>query len=774
MNKIILILLLFLNPIFLFADETKIDRMESRLEIAEGKEKVDTLISLAKLYIADSSEKAKAYCVQASELAIRLNYKHGEALAAFCFGKIYRKLDEFDEALNYQHNALKIFKDNNNDTMIAQTEIELGLIYFMKPNIEQSINHFDQALDLYTLRNDSEGISIAYYNLGRCYRKAGKLDIALDNSMKSLRFNEKNNHNALNTISIIYAIMGDMDQAFEYQKTALNIREKLGLQEEVIGSLNNLGLISIRNKKLEQGLEYLLKSAKIAEEIGKKSQLNRTLSNIGFLYDEYFNEPEKALQYFQKSLKISKEIKESFETANTLINIGTLQSKLKQYDSALVNLELGFTLAKEINANELIRNAYVSISQHYERIEDYRQAFENYKSFVAIIDSIFSIESKNRIAEMQVKYETEKTEKENEIYKLKIEKNKLQNTLLYFGIIIFLILVIVFYFRYKIKTKASKLLKIEITERKKIESQLESRVIERTKELDKSNKELKKHRENLEELVKKRTGKLEEKAKKINESQQALTYLVEDVNESRTELDISNKKLEAANKELEAFSYSVSHDLRAPLRHIDGFTKLLNKNIKDIIDEKSQNHFDNITSSSKQMNQLIDDLLIFSRTSRKDMKKITVNMKTIINEAMQTFDSDIKENNISVIVDDMPDVNLDVSLIMQAWVNLISNAVKFTGKKEKPEIHIGTDKDTEGNNIFFIKDNGVGFDQKYVDKIFGVFQRLHNINEFPGTGIGLANVKRIITKHGGDIRAEGKINKGASFFFTIPNLDKPE
>ncbi|MCD4772607.1 MAG: hypothetical protein K8R41_04375, partial [Bacteroidales bacterium] len=361
---------------------------------------------------------------------------------------------------------------------------------------------------------------------------------------------------------------------------------------------------------------------------------------------------------------------------------------------------------------------------------------------------------------------------------------KLQNTLLYLGIIFFFILIIVFYFRYKIKHKANKLLKIEIAERKKIGSQLELRVKKRTRELDENNRELqkeiterkkaeeelKKHREHLEELVKERTKELEEKTHKLEKSQQSLTLLLEDVNESRVELDISNRKLEASNKELEAFSYSVSHDLRAPLRHIDGFAKLLNNKIKSKIDEKSQNYFDNINSSSKQMNKLIDDLLIFSRMGRKDVTKANINMKTVVDEALQTFDSDIKNNNISIIVDDMPDVNIDTSLIKQAWVNLISNAVKFTGTKENPEIHIGTDKDTDGNPIFFIKDNGVGFNQKYVDKIFGVFQRLHSINEFPGTGIGLANVKRIIMKHGGDIRAEGKINKGAAFFFTLPDL----
>lgn len=297
---------------------------------------------------------------------------------------------------------------------------------------------------------------------------------------------------------------------------------------------------------------------------------------------------------------------------------------------------------------------------------------------------------------------------------------------------------------------------------------LEMTVLDRTKDLEKANKELKTLKQSLEKTVIDRTKDLEKKVLEIDRSEKAMLYMVEDLNQVSGQLKTEQEKLDAANKELEAFSYSVSHDLRAPLRHIDGFAKLLHRNIKDKIDENSQKYFDNIISSSKQMSKLIDDLLIFSRTGRKDVKKVIINMKIIVHEAMKAFASDINKNNISMIVDEMPEVNMDSSLIMQVWVNLISNAIKFTGKNKNPEIHIGTDKDTDGNVFFFIKDNGVGFDQKYVDKIFGVFQRLHNINEFPGTGIGLANVMRIIIKHGGEIRAEGKINKGASFFFTLP------
>jgi len=265
-------------------------------------------------------------------------------------------------------------------------------------------------------------------------------------------------------------------------------------------------------------------------------------------------------------------------------------------------------------------------------------------------------------------------------------------------------------------------------------------------------------------LANERTRILSESLVRTNEQ---LEHQKEILQNQSDELVISSNELIELNKEMEAFSYSVSHDLRAPLRHIDGFSKLLYKKIKGKIDDNSKKHFDNIISASKQMTMLIDDLLVFSRMGRKEVKKTTVNMKIIVDEAMRTFASQIKKENVTILVDEMHDVDVDLALMAQVWINLISNAIKFTRDVEASEIHIGTEKDTDGNSIFFIKDNGAGFDQKYVDKIFGVFHRLHNTNEFEGTGIGLANVKRIILKHRGDVWAEGEVNKGASFFFKL-------
>ncbi len=225
--------------------------------------------------------------------------------------------------------------------------------------------------------------------------------------------------------------------------------------------------------------------------------------------------------------------------------------------------------------------------------------------------------------------------------------------------------------------------------------------------------------------------------------------------------------LEAANKELEAFSYSVSHDLRAPLRHMSGFVELLQKRLKNDPDEKIRLYADTISDASKKMGMLIDDLLNFSRLGRAQMKKIKVDLNTLVSGVVQEIQEELKERKIRWEIDELPDVLGDKSLLRLVFVNLVSNAVKFTNTRPQSEIMIGY-KEAWEETIFFVKDNGVGFDMKYADKLFGVFQSLHRRDEFEGTGIGLANVRRIVSRHGGRTWAEGSEGEGAVFYFTLP------
>lgn len=226
-------------------------------------------------------------------------------------------------------------------------------------------------------------------------------------------------------------------------------------------------------------------------------------------------------------------------------------------------------------------------------------------------------------------------------------------------------------------------------------------------------------------------------------------------------------QLEVANRELESFSYSVSHDLRAPLRHINGYVDLLNSRFRNDLPDKAKHYFDTISEASRQMGRLIDDLLLFSRTGQQQMHKTLFDMTELVNDAVENVKPEMKDRSIKLNVKTMPEVYGDYSLLKQVWINLISNAVKFTKNKEIAEITIGFWEEKD-KFVFHIRDNGVGFDMKYANKLFGVFERLHDQADFEGTGIGLANVKRIVHRHNGGIWAEAEPEKGAAFYFYLP------
>ncbi|HZM02892.1 MAG TPA: ATP-binding protein [Candidatus Saccharimonadales bacterium] len=227
-------------------------------------------------------------------------------------------------------------------------------------------------------------------------------------------------------------------------------------------------------------------------------------------------------------------------------------------------------------------------------------------------------------------------------------------------------------------------------------------------------------------------------------------------------------QLQSANEELQAFSYSVSHDLRAPLRHIMGFVELLEKDAGPTLSEKSLRRLTTISGAARRMGKLIDDLLAFSRVGRAELQKAEVDLDRLARETMSHFKVEAKEHKIAWKMRPLPPVRGDRALLEMVLVNLLSNAVKFTGARPEPAIEIGCASDTKEETVIFVRDNGAGFNPQYADKLFGVFQRLHSQAEFEGTGIGLANVQRIIHRHGGRVWAEGVVDAGATFYFSIP------
>jgi len=226
-------------------------------------------------------------------------------------------------------------------------------------------------------------------------------------------------------------------------------------------------------------------------------------------------------------------------------------------------------------------------------------------------------------------------------------------------------------------------------------------------------------------------------------------------------------QLQAVNKELEAFSYSVSHDLRAPLRHIAGFAEMLDAGSEGLNDA-GRRCVQKISQAAGRMGQLIDDLLVFSRMGRSEMQAVSVNLSNLLEEVLVEVQPDVKGRPIDWKIGPLPRVSGDRAMLRLVFANLVANAVKYTGKTARPRIEIGVVEESDREVVIFVRDNGVGFDMTYASKLFGVFQRLHRADEFEGTGIGLANVQRIVNRHGGRTWAEGELGRGAAFYFSLP------
>lgn len=286
-----------------------------------------------------------------------------------------------------------------------------------------------------------------------------------------------------------------------------------------------------------------------------------------------------------------------------------------------------------------------------------------------------------------------------------------------------------------------------------------------TRSLNEMSDRLQESREALEDEIEERKRTEES----LLESEQQLREWEAAVQRLNSKLENQVIKLQEANKEMESFTYSVSHDLRAPLRHVTGFVEMLNRRDTSGLDEKSRHYLTVISEAATKMSSLIDDLLSFSRMGRSEMMKSHFDLKQLTWDVIGEMTKGLPpERGIEWRIGDLPEVTGDRAMLRLVLVNLISNAVKYSNKAETALIEVDALPEENGSTTVYVRDNGTGFDMKYVDKLFGLFQRLHSTEEYEGTGVGLANVRRIIGRHGGRTWAEGELHKGATFYFTLP------
>lgn len=282
-------------------------------------------------------------------------------------------------------------------------------------------------------------------------------------------------------------------------------------------------------------------------------------------------------------------------------------------------------------------------------------------------------------------------------------------------------------------------------------------------------KNLRDLKDDLEKIVAERTKQLDEKIVKLRKSEKAMLYMIEDLNETTDALEAERQKLELVNRELEAYSYSVSHDLRAPLRAIDGFSKIILEKYYPQLDDEGKRLFNVISVNTQRMGAIIDDLLALSRINRSELKIQQIDMKNIVHSMYYELTDGDKRQKVILEIQDLPHTFGDTVLLRHVWANLLSNAIKFSSKSERPQIIIRGEVN-ENETVYSINDNGVGYDPQYAHKLFGVFQRLHSYEQFEGTGVGLAIVQRIVERHGGRVWAKSELGKGATFYFSLPHI----
>jgi len=702
-------------------------------------------------------------------------------------------------ALKKTIQGLRMFEQLNNKTGLAKAYFELGYIYKDISNYQKSIDNFTKSLHLYkTLGNESK--------VATCQMVMGHVNADRAWILKDTSYSRK----ALN----LYI-------------TSLHYHQTINDPEKISVSLLNIANLYLGYSKihpsdayLEKSLYYSNQSLKITQSINDKLRTSINLSNIAeanYARKKY----NIALDYYLKAYESLKETGNTDFTLTILYAIITTYKETKQYDKAL---ELSKEYLKIAQANNYIghtRNHYQLLSEIYLAQNNFEKAYQNRLIYESYSDSILNEEKAKALIKSQIEFESENKDREisllNRNQELQNAELKQQNTTrnyLIGSVVLVFLLLLLLYNRFIVKTKANKIIEEKNKQLEKLsivarETANGVFITDENGTIEWFNEGFSKlfGWKTIEEYTKNRGKNIFEVSgnadianliKESIEEKKSVTYENATPTKSQNQLWIqttltpifnsqgklnklvfvetditklknSEEQYSAVNKELEAFSYSISHDLRSPLRAINGYSKILQEDYASKMDAEGESALSAILKNSKKMGELIDDLLTFSRLGRTALTTSEINMtvlvKSVIEEEMIG-----SSDEIEFVVTDLSTSKGTQTLIKQVWVNLISNAIKFSKHKPKPRIEIGS-YDKDNLVVYYIKDNGAGFDIQYYNKLFGVFQRLHSQEEFEGTGIGLAIVHKIIHRHNGTVWAESTLNEGSNFYFSLPKIN---
>ncbi len=666
---------------------------------------------------------------------------------------------------------IEILKTQQNYQKVSQSYSEMGDFYFDNRDYAYAKKNYEDALK-YTEKSGHKDIQL-YFHLGSTYHKLNEFDRALDNyflflETKGVQLDIDKKAKSLGSVAKIYQEMGNFKLAYNYRLQALQIYEEIPDSMGVARSVYEIGNIYFYQFRFESALQYFTRTLKIAEKIGNQTATYASLGAIGSTYERlnrieeslkynlralelaeemdyvlgiayathnvgsnYFNigECDLALKYLTKSWELKQELGDKWGEVESLRAIGNLHVDLDKFSKALQYFNEALNIAQSIGSRPRIIEVYESMGEAYRKNGDIANAYKYQSAYLNLKDSLLNENTLQEMNQAKINYEMYKKEreirflkKENELLQTQQEIKFYQNASL-MGIAFFAIFTTALFLYYRKLRQYNEILE---TKNEQIQQQ--------NQELESS-----------------------------NHQQIELNKLLANKNEQIQE---QNQQLENSNLELRQFAYIASHDLKEPLRTISSYTSLLDRRYKKELDQDAQEFMGFVTDAVKRMYALLDDLLAYSRVGSQDQTKKWINTKEVVDSVVGILQPAIHQKNAKIHVQFLPTIKASQVQMQQLFQNLISNGLKFQ-RTEFPEVWVNCQK-KDKSYVFSVKDNGIGIELDYQQKIFEMFRRLHTKEEYEGTGIGLATCKKIVEQHGGQIWVESAVGEGSTFFFTLP------
>ena len=608
---------------------------------------------------------------------------------------------------------------------IEQEPQQKTAVWFKLGRCYQKLNQFPDALEFF-----SRFLSVASQNsemaskearvwgyIANIHQKLGNYDRSLDYQLRALSINEKIQDSlgiarSLYDLGTLYFYQKNYEAALQNYEAALEICKAQKNQNAVFSCLAALGSVQSHLENIELALEYNFKSLDLAKQKQLKSQ-SYALNNIGYNYIK-LGDHNCAKWYLSEAIKIQKQAGDKWGQVCTYVNLGELHLKEGKFYAAIQSLQIGLDLGRHIGSKSREVDYFKLLAEAYHKAGYFDASYVAFQKHISIKDSLNN--EKNLLKEASLKSAHEIQRREREIKDLKLENEilvrdqeitQLNQKYLWVGTSLLVLTLFFSFIGYRYRHQ----------------------------------------------------GKINRQLKAMNEKEK-----------------LANRQLEFSNAELKKFAYIASHDLKAPLRSIGSFTGLLKRRYDHLFDQNAKEYMEFIIEGSKRMNQLLDDLLAYSKIEKLAYNKEGIRQsleewldtRSVVSNALHNLSYRINEHQADILVNEsaLPKLKANQSHMTQLFQNIIDNGIKFKGTA-RPQISIDCATDAQ-KHTFSIRDNGIGIAPEYKDKIFGMFNRLHGVDAYEGTGIGLATCKKIIERHGGEIWVESEIGRGSTFYFSIP------